>query len=359
MDYLKSVFTKKQNKWLIFSGAALFVFFVLLIIGVALSRSLDSQLAAQRWSKDKEYAQVSVFFSQLSGMTTDNIKELDFKIEQKLDEDSLVADSPNGIRRISAYSAVGKADVASEKATKSLKAIGVGGDFFYFHPMELLSGSFFDEEDINKDRVVLDQDAAWELFGSNDIVGQIITVNGRSHVVAAVIKRDTGRLNRLAGNNESTIYLSYYSLITDMGELGLNSYEVLFQNPVRDYALNTVKDNITEDELRYEIKQNTGRFNWTKLILNVKNFGSRSMNSKTVVFPYWENMARGLEDIMTPICAVAVIMMAFVIVNLIVLLVRMYIKRTIHFKDFKDFAERRIEKYREVRNRKMEDGEYI
>ena len=177
--------------------------------------------------------------------------------------------------------------------------------------------------------------------------------------MAAVIKRDTGRLNRLAGNNESTIYLSYDSLKTDMGELGLNSYEVLFQNPVRDYALNTVKDNITEDELRYEIKQNTGRFNWTKLILNVKNFGSRSMNSKTVVFPYWENMARGLEDIMTPICAVAVIMMAFVIVNLIVLLVRMYIKRTIHFKDFKDFVERRIEKYREVRNRKMEDGEYI
>ena len=61
----------------------------------------------------------------------------------------------------------------------------------------------------------------------------------------------------------------------------------------------------------------------------------------------------------TPLCVIDLVLFSFVLVNICVLLVRMYTNRTIHKADIKDFIERRIEKYRKERARKKEEGELI
>lgn len=361
MDYLKSVFTKKQILWLIISGSVLLLFLIIMGIGIKMSETQSAQMGAKRWSKDNDYAQVSAFFSEMAHASEDTVKELNFKIDQKLDEDSLVAPNKNARRRVSGYSALGEVSVTSEKNTQEVKAIGIGGDFFLFHPLKMISGSYFDGEDVMQDHVILDHETAWQLFGSTDVVGQQVLIGGEVHIISGVYEKDRGRLNRLSGNDEPTVFVSYESLENYGYVICFNSFEVIMPNPVTGYALKILTDAMPIDKARCQIVENSGRFNFVKLLPHVASFGSRSMNEKSVLYPYWENMARGMEDLITPLCVIDLLLFLFVVTNLVVLIVRMWTKRTIHFKDVKNFFERRVEIYREKKkeNKKLDGGEYL
>ena len=58
--------------------------------------------------------------------------------------------------------------VTGDHGAAEVKAIGVGGNFFHFHPLRLRSGSYIAEDDFMLDRVVLDETLAWQLFGGFD-----------------------------------------------------------------------------------------------------------------------------------------------------------------------------------------------
>ncbi len=359
MEYLKKVFTPKQILWLIISGAVTVVFLAVMFAGIALSKTQPAQLAASRWSKDRDCTQISIFFSEMSAHTPDNIRELDFNIDKKLDEKAIAAATKEARRRVSAYSASGEITVRSRESEVTARAIGIGGDYFLFHPLKLITGSYFDGADLVKDHIILDLETASLLFGSGDVVGQPVEINGKRYYVTGVIEKDTGRLNDLAGNDSKVVYVDYETLEECDKKTSLNAYEVLLPSPVSHFGSDIVKDVVTEDATRYEMVENTGRFSWTRLIKRITAVGSRSMNSKGIIYPYWENMARGLEDMITPLCVIDLVLFSFVFVNICVLLVRMYTNRTIHKKDIKDFIERRIEKYRKERARKKEEGELI
>jgi hypothetical protein len=69
-------------------------------------------------------------------------------------------------------------------------------------------------------------------------------------------------------------------------------------NPIQDYAKSTVENLFGLEDSQVEIVDNTGRFrmaNRWKLLLQ---FGTRSMNTKSILYPYWENTARGTEDVL-------------------------------------------------------------
>ncbi len=358
MDYLKSVFTKNRIILLITAGGALLLGLILTLIGVGVTSKLKDQQFAKRWSGDNSYAQVSAFFSEMSGFDEDKVKELTHKIESKLGEDSITAPSENARLCVTAYSANGKITISSSSKSVDVKAIGVGGDFFLFHPLELVTGSFFDGEDVMQDYVILDEDTAWNLFGSNNIVGQFVEIGGVRHVVLGVIKRDDGRLNDLAGNKEPTVYMSFDSLKNNGTAGYINTFEALMPNVLTGYAKGVVSDNLSSiDETRYSVIENSGRFYFTKLLKNVSNFGTRGMNGKGLVYPYWENIARGYEDYLTPVACIATVCYAYAFVIVFITLIRMWRLRQIHFKDVKDFVERQIEVYRE-RKANQKEGEY-
>ena len=71
-----------------------------------------------------------------------------------------------------AFSPIERITLQNGKKSVSAKAIGVAGDFFLFHPLKLLDGSFFSGSDVMQDYVVIDEDMAWQLFGSNDVAGK-------------------------------------------------------------------------------------------------------------------------------------------------------------------------------------------
>ncbi len=341
-------------------SAVVSIVLFLILYGTAsyLGNRLTTQKMAGRWSEQKDVAQVSCFFSPNAGINVDSIESFRHTLDAALMEASIVQESPNPGARLWAdtYSADGKISVKSERATVSADAIGVGGDFFRFHPLQLLYGAYFSESDLNQDYCILDEDAAWQLFGSNDVAGMYVTIGGTPHVVAGVIHRETGRLNEAAGLDGTVIYVSYDTLDAYGQNNGINHYEIVMPNPVSDYAYNYVKEHIGVSEKQMEVVKNTGRYNLTNRFKIITQFGTRSMTGKAIIYPYWENVARGYEDIIAVLTLFAVLFLLYPTVLLLILLVtcwkhKTWTSRTVYLF-LQDKWERKMEEVRAKRLRR-------
>ena len=189
----------------------------------------------------------------------------------------------------------------------TVTAVGAGGNYFLFHPLTLLSGGYISDEDYMADRVVLDAQTAFNLFGSSDVAGMEVTINGRTFPIAGVVQSESDFATNaaLAAGNEASgdtsgsststamIYMSY-SALNAMAELPIDCYEIVLPDPVSGFAkkLMTEKFPIGSGA----IVQNTGRFSVSGLISVIGAFGKRSMTTNGVIYPYWENAARMAES---------------------------------------------------------------
>lgn len=290
---------------------------------------------AERWSAAGDAAQISCFFSQGTEITEETFLAFEAKMKAALQADSITGSSENESARMwaSAYSAAGKIVLNNGKKTVEAKAVGVDGDFFLFHPLQLLNGNFFSGSDVMQDYVVIDEDTAWQLFGSNDVAGMQVTIGGVPHIVSGVIKRADGHLNEAAGNGETTVYLSYHSLETYGQSQGINCYEVVLPNPITGYGVKLVKENMGIDELNMECIENSDRYSVLSLGKVFLAFGTRSMNGKAIIYPYWENVARGWEDILALVLLFRVIFLLIPVTMLVIVLIKMWKRRTWNWRD--------------------------
>ena len=336
---------------------SLVIFLVLYGVIQFLAGKQDTQLMAERWSHSEENraAQVSVFFSENLGMSEDEIINFEHGLDSALVEASITNTSENPDSRlwIDAYSATGTITLERENKSVSVNAIGVGGEFFQFHPLKLVSGSYFSGNDVMQDYVVIDEDIAWQLFGSNNVAGQVITIKGVPHIVTGVIERQQDRLSKAAGLNSSVAYVSYNSLTTYGHANAICCFEIVMPNPVKNYAFNYVKEKLATNEAESEIVENTSRYGVLSLLSVVGEFGTRAMNGKAIIYPYWENVARGYEDIIATLFVISFLFLLFPIVLAVIALRRAWVRRTwtsktVYLK-LKDKAERFVEKQRAKR----------
>lgn len=369
-------YIKKYVQW-ICAAVSFIIFLVLLGISNHMAGSLLSQTVSKRWSSEGGVAQVSCFFSVNSDITKDSIEEFEHSVDGILKEESITletADDGDGQQKsesarlwADAYSADGKISISSDRASVSAAAIGIGGDFFLFHPLQLINGAYFSGNDLMQDYCVLDEDAAWQLFGSNDIAGQMVTIGGVPHIVTGVIKRPDGKLSEAAGLSETVVYVSYDTLEQYGTNNGINHYEIVMPDPVSGFALEKVKEKLGSDEKNVEILENNSRFSLLSRIQTVLEFGTRSMNGKAIIYPYWENVARGYEDIIALITAFMLISLLYPVIFLIVKLIKWWKHRKWTFKDvwnkLRDKYERLMEILREKRRnrkgRKKEEEDFL
>ncbi len=336
------------------------VFLVLYGIAGALSHKELSQQMARRWSADGDMAQISCFFSQDAEVSHDRIEEFRHSIDGALTEASIVQDSPNANARLwaDAFSAGGRISVTSERTTIQADALGVGGDFFLFHPLRLLKGSYFSESDLNSDYVILDEDGAWQLFGSNDIAGMTVFIGGKPHIVAGVVHREKGRLEEAAGLDGTLVYVSYDTLQKYGTDYGINHYEIVMPNPVKKFAYNYVMEHIGVGEENREILENTSRYSLQKRLEVILDFGLRSMNGKAIIYPYWENIARGYEDIIALLTLFALIFLSYPVLLILIVLVILWRHKTWTarsvFLFLQDKTERGMDRLRVSRKQKRE-----
>ena len=293
------------------AGIILLVSFLIIlllnIISDSIAANVPDQTSCFVWGGE-DYAQISCYTSRINGFTVDELMRFEHDLNQTLkssgeeNEASLWTD---------AYSGRGVLTVTNRNTSVEGTAYGVGNNFFVFHPLQLLNGSYIDTKNVMKDYILLDEEAAWRLFGSSDVAGMYVYINGEPHVVSGVYRRPEGRLNTASGNGEITFYISYEALMKYNRNAAITSYEVIMENPVKQYAYNYVKnyfqpdDSMQEnaaafaDEVNREIKiiENSDRYSIKNKWEILKNFGIYSMKLDEIIYPFWENIAAAYGSI--------------------------------------------------------------
>ena len=285
---------KRRLLWLA-AGVLALLSAIFFLLAMRLSSRLSSQQEAQRWQgeSDLEFCQVSCFLPVDEKLNLRQIYKFREDVQSALHAASVDAEH-QGQLQIDAWSTTGKVNVSSDLGKGEASVIAVGGDFFQFHPMWLLSGNYIAESDFMKDRVLLDEDLAWMLFGGTELSGLEMKINGYPFVVAGVIKRETDHFSRLSYTDGMGLFMSYeaYSQLND--KAGIDCYEIVMGEPVKDFALNIVKQKFPIGQ--GVIVQNTNRFSIPRLMKVLTAFGTRSMQKHGVIYPYWENACRSAED---------------------------------------------------------------
>lgn len=286
---------KKRRVLWITAGVLTLLSLVFLLLASLLSGRLSSQQAAQRWQgeSDLRFSQVSCFLPVDEKLQPKQILAFREEVHKALHAASVDVEY-SGQLQVDAWSTHGKVHVSTDLGSGEASVIAVGGDFFQFHPVWLLSGSYISESDFMKDRVLLDKDLAWLLFGGTELAGMELKINGLPFIVAGVIEREQDRFSRLAYQDGMGLYMSYEAYSQMVDDAGIDCYELVMGEPIHGFALNVVKSKFPIG--RGEILQNTDRFRFSRLFKILLAFGTRSMQTRGIVYPYWENACRSAED---------------------------------------------------------------
>lgn len=314
--------------------------------------ALITQSAADVWrgGSGERFAQVSAFLPVNGKIDLDTIRSFRVTLEDEFVQNSIFAPEPDAqdpgadtSARLyaDAYSGSTQLSVSGKSpGSVTVTAIGVGGDYFLFHPLQLLSGGYVSDEDYMADRVVLDAQTAFNLFGSSDVAGMEVTINGKTFPIAGVVKSEDDFATAAAldagaeassdptgvqSASKAMIYMSYAAL-NAMAELPIDCYEIVLPDPVSGFAKGLVADNFPIGS--GAVVQNTGRFSLTSLISVIGSFGKRVMTTSGVVYPYWENAARMLESYAALYLLLATLLALMPAVCLVVVLVRFVTSQT-------------------------------
>ena len=287
-----------------------------------------------------EFAQISSFIPVDESFTLDSVGAFREEITKKLHEAALDVGTDE-ILFVDAWSCVNKVSVSSALGKGDVSATAVGGEFFAFHPIKLISGSYISSSDLMQDRVLLDEDTAWLLFGGTDIQGMTFKINGVPFVVAGVIEREQDFASKKAYTDGMGIFMSYDGYNAAMnysasaaaaaassgstapaaaGSANIQCYELVMPNPVKNFALNFVKEKFPIKDA--EIISNTGRYTVSNLWKLVKAFDERAMQTKGVLYPYWENAARCIENRAAMLLVVSAAALILPVLTALVLIVK-------------------------------------
>ena len=322
------------------------------------SGTLESLTAADRFrgEGDTRFAQLACYLPVDDGKTEENILAFRRNLESQMVEQSLEAQE-GGRLYIDAYSGTATVTISSDNAgSTSVKAVGVGGDFFYFHPLYLRAGAYIKSDDLMDDLVVLDEEMAWRLFGGTDLAGLTVTINGTSFVISGVISRESDCATEKAYTGDGGVYMSFSAMKRLVDSADITGYEIVMPNPIGGYAKGLLSDSFPIGE--GDIVENSGRYGLLHLWEVIQNFGLRSMRNNGVIYPYWENAARLTEDYAALLLLLGVLLALYPLLTALILIIK-DIRRAYRFAKVKipEKVDEAVEKHREERLEKKFEKE--
>lgn len=293
------------------------------VLGIhSLAHRLDSQRSAERWrgSSEQSFSQVSCFIPGTSTVTRSDIYGFRYKVLDALRSSALDADGTDGLW-VDAWSREGKVKLSSSRTSADVAAVAVDGEYFVFHPLRLLSGSYFRENDLMKDKVLLDEQVAWLLFGGTELEGMAIQVNGQDFLVGGVVEREQDAESRRAYTESAGVYMSYDAYLSLGGEDKADCYELVLAEPVKGFARQTAENGFPLQG--GEVVVNTGRYTLPRIVSHLSKLGSRAIQSSGIRYPYWENAARMIEDYCAVLLLIAAVFLLLPLLTGVIYLVRL------------------------------------
>ena len=133
------------------------------------------------------------------------------------------------------------------------------------------------------------------------------------------------------------IYVSNETLSQYGISEGIGCYEIVAPNPVKKFVYNTVKEKFGLKEEEMTVVENSSRYSVEAMIPVMLDFGTRSMQNAAIHLPYWENMARGHEDIRAVILFLQMILLLIPALIVLVFLIIKWKNRKYTWKDIQKF----------------------
>ena len=291
----------KITKRRIVLGILALVFALLAIVFALWSRqitgALQSQHAAERWAADnRQMAQISAFLPEHHGLSQPALNRVLSTIRRNLTDEGFAPDDGDWAF---AYSADTVLRVHAEGNSSMAHVSGVGGNFFLFHNVLLISGAYFSGDAINRDLVMLEESLAWHLFGAIDVAGFELQIDGKPFIVSGVFRPAGDFANRAAHGEFPRMFMLYDAMLTQMPGAPITAIQFVLPNPIRNMAEDMVgealeSEGVPEDE--YLLINNSTRFSFSARWRIIWQFGQRSMYQMGLSLPDWENAARMAED---------------------------------------------------------------
>lgn len=284
----------KLPRWLLLvNGVLLVLALTLWLVSLGLKAPHRETDAAARWqgTGEQRFTQIACFLPWDAPKSAEDVILFRRSLDERLAQESLPDSS--GSLYADAYCGEGILTVTTDFGKATVKTLGVGGEFFLFHPVELRCGSLFSSRDLMQDRVVVDENLAWSLFGSKDVNGLTVYVNGIPFFVSGVIHREGNAAVDAAFSPEEPLLIMSYDAFHTLTEQGITCYEIVLPDPVSGYGRKLVEEIFPVGD--GELAEYTYRFSAENLLQVAETLGQRSMVRSRVVYPFWENALRMTE----------------------------------------------------------------
>ena len=297
LGYLKNIPLRKKIKYGVMLSCAVIIL-GLSGIGSYFKNLLPDIQADERWDSEGGYTQLGVYLPVGLMLDRTLYDGMLYQMQTALKEQNIEPENADGRMIVGAYSGYGSVTMKTDSSSTTVDAIGVGGDFFYFHPLDMIDGSYLTEDYLMQDYVILDKETAWKLFGAINVTGMSVTINDIPFLVAGVYEKTDAYLAEEAGLDGSVVFMFYSSLEEQGVVSGIQWLDFLLPNPVNGFGESILKENATISLDNAVVMEHTTRFQIIPLYKLVPDYLERIMSKSGIVYPYWENMARGYENIL-------------------------------------------------------------
>ena len=225
-----------SKKWIFWgiNGLLVLLALVCLLFLYGVCTALPTLNAANTWAgeSDMPFAQLACYLPDDQMLEETDVWSFRQTLEKQLTDAALEAPE-NGSLYTDAYSGQGTLTVTAERGNAQVEVIGVGGDYFRFHPLQLRSGSYLAETDLMQDRVILDEELAWKLFGGYDLAGMTIYIG----------EKEEDSFVAFNGKEFATLPVSQSDFRDGIGRLSVISLE----------NANEFKVNVSQSDIRTKV----------------------------------------------------------------------------------------------------------
>ena len=271
------------------------------------------------------FSQVSAFLARGSGYDYIGFLQLRQRIADKYTADGLLPPGDSSQPWLDAASGTvqGMSVKGESRTANGITVTAILGDFFYFHPTVMKTGTAIVPHGISKDVIMLDTQTAWDAFGSYDIVGARAELNGVPCIVGGVFEKDKN------DTAKSRIYVSYEFLVEINASAELNTLEFVLPGPVSGYGTMMMYNEADSTGLLASIPQqnivivdNSTRFEPSTLLKTIGNLGDFVAQTREIALPYWENAARAATLTAAIFLVLALVFATFPIIVILIALLK-------------------------------------
>ena len=292
-------------------------------IGIAMNvymNSFDHEQVAKNFSNGTRFTQITVFVPETAGLTVDKIMYFRYKLETKLTEKSITPSSDGARLYADAFTSFADASLSTDGSRSSnVKLAYVGGDYALFYKayrdMPNVGG------DINHDRILLSRTAAWQLYGGESLYDYPVKIGPATFYISGVYPdyKESAYIKDFYGDKAAAA-----ADIQSDAAINITCYDLILVDPVKNFAVDTVKECLDLTEGTYLLVENSKRFSLANLFKTIPKLVNADEPLPTGVDITPEEMAaRHAEKVLAVMLVVFLVFALYPFIWVLILLYRL------------------------------------